>query len=105
MYYPISVSVVPLINKGDELYLVIVGEVDISNEADFKRKLREQLEGSDNPVVLDFSNLSYFSAAGVTALVQMRKSCPDRKISIRGCSEKVRKILDLCKLDQIFELI
>ena len=50
--------------------LVIRGEVDLANYDEVRRLLHEQLDGADGDLRVDLSEVTFFAAVGVRALLE-----------------------------------
>jgi len=79
--------------KGSRLS--IAGELTIYQSADFKAAVLDLLNACDTPQ-LDLAQVSEFDSAGfqILALVRREAAAQGKFLTLRGCSEPVRKVLD-----------
>ena len=70
------------------------GRIDSTNAAAVEEDLKRQLTGAEGKsVVLDASELSYISSAGLRVLLRLRKDHPD--MTLTGVSSEVYEILEM----------
>ena len=63
--------------------LVIRGEVDLASYAEVSRLLHEHLEVADGDLRIDLSEVTFFSAAGVRALLEAADVARRRGVVLR----------------------
>jgi anti-sigma B factor antagonist len=78
----------------------VVGRVDSSNAAELDGKLKEVLNDGRFNIVLNLSEVSYMSSAGLRALVSALRECKKHRGDVRlsAPSERVAEVLDLAGL-------
>ncbi len=81
----------------------VIGEIDISNAADFKRQLRSASTIGSEDIFIDFSQLTYIDSQGLNVLAylynELRKE--HRRIVISNASQTVRRLLHITGFDRI----
>lgn len=80
--------------KGNRL--AVVGELTIYQSANFKSAVFELLDAADAPEV-DLGEVSEFDSAGyqILALVRREAELRQKSLSLRECSDPVRRVLEL----------
>ncbi|GIK58939.1 MAG: STAS domain-containing protein [Chloroflexi bacterium] len=80
------------------------GRIDSSNAAQFDAALKDVLGGGLENIVLDLSEISYMSSAGLRAIVAAHRECAKKKGSLvlAAPSERVSEVFSLAGLDSIF---
>lgn len=87
--------------------LSVVGEMDLSNAADLKTVIEEQLSaGIISKLIIDLGKVSYLDSSGIGILVasftKVRKAGGSLKLA--NLSETVRETLKLTNLIEFFEV-
>lgn len=97
---------VETLNQGNSLILLTEGRVDGTNAVDFQNALEDAIKGNDQPVVLDFSNLSYISSAGLRAILVVAKALQRQNVSFAVCSliEPVKEVFVISGFDRIIPI-
>lgn len=87
---------------GDRRTVHLAGELDLETAAEVRWMLR-RVAGS--AVVVDLSRLTFIDAAGVSALLLVRRQleAAGRRFSIRRARGPVRRVFDLSGLDHLIE--
>jgi anti-sigma B factor antagonist len=70
------------------------GEIDLSNVSDLRKLLRDSLNGSREPFLIDLSEVTFMDSAGVTVLITLADDAPETEFVIRP-SDQVFTLLDL----------
>jgi anti-sigma B factor antagonist len=88
--------------SGDRRTVHLAGELDLETAAEARWMLR-RVAGS--AVVVDLSHLTFIDAAGVSALLLVRRQleAAGRHFSIRRARGSVRRVFDLAGLDHLLE--
>jgi anti-sigma B factor antagonist len=86
--------------------VTVAGRVDSSNAANLDRALKEITENGRHNIVLDLSEVSYMSSAGLRAIVAALRESKKNRGDVRLCrpSERVSEVLSLAGLDSLFEV-
>lgn len=95
------------VTDHDQITLVEVsGRVDSMNANQFGDALTTQIDGGNVHLVLDLSSVEYMSSAGlreiVTSLKKAKKAQGDLRLA--QPSQRVREVLEMAGLDQIFRI-
>jgi anti-anti-sigma factor len=78
--------------------LVVAGEIDPATTPELARVVVRT--AVHDRVVLDLSHVTFFCAAGVNALVQLRNRLGDR-VERGPTSEVVQRVLDMCDMSNL----
>jgi anti-sigma B factor antagonist len=73
------------------------GEIDLSNVSDLRKLLRDSLNGSREPFLIDLSEVTFMDSAGVTILITLADDAPGTEFVIRP-SRQIFTLLDLVGL-------
>jgi len=78
----------------------VSGRVDSSNAAELDNTLKENMNDDNYNIVLNLSEVSYMSSAGLRALVSALRECKKHRGDVRLSepSERVAEVLDLAGL-------
>ena len=80
------------------------GRVDGVNSPMFESALISAIESADAaPVVLDCSELSYISSAGMRAILLIAQMLEDqeRQLAVCSLSEEIQDLFEICGFDQV----
>lgn len=84
----------------------VSGRVDSMNANQFGESLAEQIAAGNVHLVVDLSSVDYMSSAGlreiVTSLKKAKKASGDLRLATP--SDRVREVLEMAGLDQIFRI-
>ena len=72
----------------------------------FEKEIYDALENKNN-VIIDFSELSFISSAGLSLLIAAHKKAEAKKLTvvITGCSQDIIKLFALTELDKHLKII
>ncbi|HSL58331.1 MAG TPA: STAS domain-containing protein [Acidimicrobiales bacterium] len=104
---PVKRLVLDVVHDGADHVLVTVnGEVCAYSAPGLATRLWPALDARPRTVVLDFRGITFFDAAGVRVLVELRRRAGDRDIRVEMlASPAVRRVLSLCRLDDLVVLV
>ncbi len=92
--------------KSDSLTTVFIsGEVDLANSAEVRKTILAALKTTPE-VKVDLSAVEYIDSSGIAAMVEGLQfaNSNGRKFSLTNLSSHVRSILELARLDQVFDI-
>jgi anti-sigma B factor antagonist len=95
-----------VVEDGDELYVTLDGELDISNVERFEQTLME-LESPRPPlIVLDLRSVRFIDSTGLSLLLNAdaRARRQSRHVTIVSGSGAARRIMRTVALDQILDV-
>ncbi|MEE2778605.1 MAG: STAS domain-containing protein [Acidobacteriota bacterium] len=90
------------ISTADDGTIRLSGRLDAAQE----EKAREVLDAASGPTVIDFSELSYISSAGLGVLLRAQKRLMEggNGLKIVNLSPPIREIFEMAGFDRIFDL-
>ena len=77
----------------DSILIPLSGRIDSNNAALVESQMLDRIAGSSRPLILDASDLSYISSAGLRVLLKIKKSNPE--MSIVNVNSDVYEILEM----------
>ena len=88
------------------LVLSLEGRLDMQGALDLEEWIREEVQGTDNAVVLDMSGISYLSSAGIRAIVRLEKMLEPRGggLHIAGVQPYPLSVLELTGFSNLLSL-
>lgn len=91
---------------GSALIIRAGGRIDGSNAADFLSSVEGVIDQGDTGVILDFSELSYISSAGLRIILLIAKDLRQRDVKFAVCSlsRSVADIFTISGFDQIIDV-
>lgn len=100
-----ALVVVAVAHRRGESRVVVSGEIDISTARELDRRLHDHLDGvtAGGSLLIDFSRVSHFSAAGLCVVQRLAASAADRGIAVLldPLSRSVERVLDICAVDAV----
>ena len=99
------------VKDADARKVVCTGVIDGHTSTYFERVLSDVIENSVTKIVLDFTDVTYLSSAGVGVLIsangKLNDEFPDksRGILIMNPSESVRDVFHILEIEDIFTFV
>ena len=92
-------------DNGGGVILQVRGEVDLYSSPELRAAIINAMKG-DGDIGLDLSGVAYMDSSGVATLVEGFKAASDKQRSfvLVAPSKSVIKILQLARLDSVFEI-
>lgn len=89
-------------SESDYIELTVVGRIDSNTSGELQVSLLEELEKTSR-LVVDFSEVTYISSAGLRALLmgQKKATALGKKMEISNVSEMVMEVLETVGFDKI----
>ena len=97
---------ISLETNGETIRILVEGEVDLYTSPKLRSAIMESVPASSSRVEVDLSAVDYMDSSGVATLVEGFKSSREHKKSFTLVtpSLSVMKVLELAKLDSVFEI-
>ena len=88
------------------LYCLVDGRVDGDNAPEFRDSVLDEMTDDDRILVLDLSQVSYISSAGLQSFLMIARSTGQRGIGLGICaaSEGVRKVFQIAGFSSVLSL-
>jgi anti-sigma B factor antagonist len=92
--------------SGTTVIVEVAGDIDLSVSSAFQQSLLKVLDRKPKKVVVNMAGVPYMDSSGVASLVKLlarlRKS--GGTMCLVGVSDKVRNVLEITRLDSVFEI-
>lgn len=87
--------------------IIVAGELDVATEPELKSFADGVLRGRPDRVIIDVSGLSFIGATGLGLLVVIQREArrQDSVLLLAGVSTRLRRLLEITKLDHRFTMI
>ncbi len=84
----------------------LTGDLDAGTATELVSVLEREIDRGANRLVLDLGRVSYIDSSGLGALVKVLKKARlgGGDVKLAGLEPEVRKVLELTRLDKIFEI-
>lgn len=95
-------------NDAGELSIVLSGEIDLSNAAEFLDLTVRETNGFRPDVILDLSQVEFMDSHGIRALIQMQKSAVRTGSILRmslGENDLLKRVFEIAGLERIFSVV
>jgi anti-sigma B factor antagonist len=88
------------------IVLAVSGEVDLYSSPDLRSAVLKQLGRASKAVAVDLSAVPYMDSSGVATLVEGLRNAKTKNVNFMliAPSESVMKVLQLSRLDSVFEI-
>jgi anti-sigma B factor antagonist len=87
--------------------LDLVGNIDLSTSPELRKALLHELKDTRTPrVILNLLQVKYIDSSGIASLVEGLKASRDvgSRFILFGLSQSAREVMQLSKLNKIFEI-
>jgi anti-sigma B factor antagonist len=93
-------------DSTDTSLITVTGEVDLYTSPELRTAIMEAIPAAGAGVSLDLSGVQYMDSSGVATLVEGLRSARDhaKAFTLVRPSAAVMKVLELARLDSIFEV-
>jgi anti-sigma B factor antagonist len=93
-------------NSSDRYVVIVRGEVDLYSSPELREVLTGGLPKEVGSVCVELSGVPYMDSSGVATLVEGLRAAKAASLSfvIIAPSAQVKKILELSRLDSVFEI-
>lgn len=94
-------------NANDGVILDISGDIDLANSPAMRKVLLGEIkEKHTRKVYLNLKNVRYIDSSGIASLVEGLKASRDNgaRMILYGLSPSVREVMELSRLQKIFEI-
>jgi anti-anti-sigma factor len=92
--------------NGSIFILGLSGKFDSEGAKMFGERMTQIFDSGERHILLDFTEVTYISSAGLRGLVLAQKQLAGSggMMVLAGVTEPVRKVFQICNLDTIFTL-
>lgn len=96
------------VQPGSEAYIItVIGRIDSSNADQLDDTLSQLIADGHNKLVLQLTDITYMSSAGLRAIVSALRSTKKKHggdVRIAAPSERVSEVFDLAGLTPLFQI-
>jgi len=91
--------------EGRFVIVSLIGEVDLHYSPEARKNILEKLN-SNNNVLVDLSAVEYIDSSGIASLVEGYQLARGQQLEfgLVGVSDAARQVLELAKLDKVFQI-
>lgn len=91
----------------DKYKINICKDFSVDEATEFREKVNELIDKGEKYFQLDFSKCEFVDSTGLGVLVSIHKKCTDLNGELVLCSinNRVLKLFNLTRLDQVFNII
>ena len=81
------------------------GRIDAYNSPEFESALRSAIEECEGPAVIDCSDLSYISSAGMRTILMIAQILEEREVKLAVCCliEEIAELFRISGFDKIID--
>jgi anti-sigma B factor antagonist len=84
----------------------VQGEVDLYSSPELRKVILKTIPSTDGEMAIDLSGVTYIDSSGVATLVEGLRSARENgmKFTLVAPSQAVTQVLELARLDSVFEV-
>lgn len=103
---PDAADFVAVVHSGRSGELVVSGDLDLATVDQFAAAIDELLETEPERVVLDLARVGFIDSAGIKGMLKLADRCraTGATLTTVNASTQVRRVLELTKLTDLFDL-
>lgn len=83
---------------------VFEGNIDLRSLDDVRTTLKQMSDLDCPKLILDLENVGFIDSAGLGVLVSFRKAQKSKMVVLANVNERIRKLIEITRLDSIFTL-
>ena len=82
------------------------GEVDLYSSPELRKAILKAIPSTDGEMAIDLSGVTYIDSSGIATLVEGLRSAKENgtEFALLAPSQAVTQVLELARLDKIFEV-
>ena len=94
------------VDQGGNCVITLVGEVDLYSSPQVRKVVIKAIPKTKDAVGVDLSGVTYMDSSGVAVLVEGLKAAQKKgkRFALLAPSQSVMKVLELTRLDTVFEI-
>lgn len=92
--------------NNDITICALEGEVNINTSPELRKKFTSIIEANEKKILIDLTNVSYLDSSGLATFIEILQRLKKINGRLRFCNinERVRNILEITKLVNLFEI-
>src|SRR5262249_3316662 len=92
-------------NAADITVVVVAGRLDTQTAVQFSHRVRDLMHAGQAQLLIEASQLSYISSAGIHALLVATRCATEKggRLAMCGLSAPTRRVLEIAGLDEVFD--
>ena len=96
----------PMPRKEQPNVLPLEGEIDLHISPEVAGSLRTMIAKKPNVVVVDLTKVTYLDSSGLAVLIEGMQNVQEYggQFALAGVQESVQHILEIARLDQVFQI-
>ena len=93
------------LNQGPNI-LPLEGEIDLHVSSEVAESLRTMIAKKPKQVVVDLTKVTYLDSSGLAVLIEGMQNVQEYggRFAVAGVQESVKHILEIARLDQVFQI-
>ena len=93
-------------SQGDAAIYSVEGQVDMHTSPELRSALKQGLLDKSSPIVVDLGGVTFIDSSGLATLIEALQAVGryGGKLRLCGLSPEVRKLFDLARLNEVFDL-
>ena len=97
---------ITLVKEQNYSLMKITGEISYNDLSDFEKKANEALQQPEKNILIDLSQLTYISSAGLRVMLKLAKelSAMKKNLALFGLNEFVSSVFQIAGFDKIFNI-
>jgi len=92
--------------SSDESLIRVVGEVDLYSSPELRKAILKAVPSARGALAIDLAGVTYIDSSGIATLVEGLRSAREHgtEFILNAPSQAVMQVLELARLDSVFEV-
>lgn len=91
--------------RQNQLLVRLAGELAFFNSTETKEKIKEQIRGDEERVILDVSGLEMIDSSGVGVIISLLKKLDGKDLILVAPQPKIARVFEITRINQIVPIL
>lgn len=91
--------------RQNQLLVRLAGELTFFNSTETKEKIKEQIRGDEERVILDVSGLEMIDSSGVGVIISLLKKLDGKDLILVAPQPKIARVFEITRINQIVPIL
>lgn len=91
--------------RQNRLYVYLDGELTFFNSTETKEKIKEQIRGDEEQLILEVSGLEMIDSSGVGVIISLLKKLDGKELIVVAPQPKIARVFEITRIDQIVPIL
>ncbi|HHY58982.1 MAG TPA: STAS domain-containing protein [Clostridia bacterium] len=91
--------------RQNQLLVRLAGELTFFNSTETKEKIKEQIRGDEERLILDVSGLEMIDSSGVGVIISLLKKLDGKDLILVAPQPKIARVFEITRINQIVPIL